>query len=251
MWATAGGDGRNRRVAANGGPPRGAAQIWARTLDVASEGYSAPVALVGGDGTVFASIAETPQRVFALDGSTGAQAWAVTLGGEYAVLALSGDSGTLFVGDENGTVTALDSATGARTWVCAGLGAGPSVRPALVVASDGSVIIGAGASGLASIGGTSGTQQWWADATLGWPFSLGSAVALAATPNGTIVATMSNRATVVLNASSGQVLWVNDQFGDNAPVIGDDGTVYVNGMFLGALRASDGALIWAWAPASR
>ena len=73
--------------------------------------YSSPA--IGADGTVY--VGSDDDKVYALDGATGAKKWEFeTGGGVYSSPAIGAD-GTVYVGSDDNKVYALDGATGPRS----------------------------------------------------------------------------------------------------------------------------------------
>jgi hypothetical protein len=97
--------------------------------------YSSPA--IGADGTVY--VGSGDNKVYALDGKTGAKRWVFTTGDVVYSSPAIGADGTVYVGSYDNKVYALDGKTGANRWE---FETGDQVSSSPAIGADGTVYVG-------------------------------------------------------------------------------------------------------------
>ncbi|NQT59315.1 MAG: PQQ-like beta-propeller repeat protein [Bacteroidetes bacterium] len=162
-------------------------------------------------------------------------AWRLSVGDEILSSAAIGDDGTIYIGSENGRLTAL-TPEGRRRWI---FNAESGIKSSPAVGSDGTVYVGSRDKNFYAVN-SEGTEQWRIE-TEG---SIVSSPAINA--DGTIYFGSGDRY-LYAAAPDGTVLWKYKTGSSitSSPSIGSDGTIYFGSMdrYLYALTA-DGKLKW-------
>ena len=157
---------------------------------------------------------------------------------------LDAKSGTLYVGAHDGTVYALDAATGAKRWQYA---TGNSVESAPALGADGTLYVGA--DKLYALWAASGRVRW----TFGSGAHNWSGAAVGA--DGTVYAGCANGSVYAVSPTTGLPRW-GFPTGDSlitAPAVGPDGNVFLASAGTGrvyALNPRSGRVFWQFAAAA-
>jgi outer membrane protein assembly factor BamB len=226
---------------------------------------SYPIVVYGN--TVYVAAADPTEAtfdnyVYALDATTGAVRWKVTVSNVVQTDAIGNphnlgvlgaptiDNGTLYISDRAGTLFALNAATGARLWSYTALKSGiisvPGVYneidldPNMAAAANG-VVYGAIYDELYAIAAETGKLLWMktVDNT-----QLFTSPVLA---NGVLYLTSSGphtSNTYAYASKDGTLLWKDALGKSNSSLTVEQGTIYLGADMLYALKASDGSQLW-------
>jgi hypothetical protein len=116
---------------------------------------ASPYPSIGLDGTVY--VGSVDQKLYALDGATGAKKWEFKTGGYLKSSPGIGADGTVYFGSYDEKFYALDGATGAKKWEFL---VGANVYSSPAIGSDGTVYVGSGDNKLYALSGKSGVKLW-------------------------------------------------------------------------------------------
>lgn len=153
---------------------------------------------VGPDGTVYVAC---NNKVYALDGDTGAYQWSFTTGNSVYATPTVSPLGVVYVGSWDSRVYALNATTGTQLWNFTTLS---GVQYAASLAADGTVYVVSQDAYLYALDGETGVLQWRTTVP-------GSSGAPSVAADGTLFVTSSSGPAYgniyAVNASNGNVFW--------------------------------------------
>jgi hypothetical protein len=164
-------------------------------------------------------VGSNDQKVYALDGATGAKKWEFLTGDRVYSSPAIGSDGSVYVGSVDRLIYALNGKTGAKKWQ---FQTEASVFSSPAVGADGTVYVGADKR-VCALNGVTGVRKWeflttgWVDRSL----AIGS--------DGTVYVGSSDQRVYALDGATGEKKWefLTGGFVFSSPAIGADGTVYV------------------------
>jgi outer membrane protein assembly factor BamB/sugar lactone lactonase YvrE len=272
-WPLFRGDAARTAATATPGPTGNLTPLWVFTSDARNP--SNPI--VAGDSVY---VLGDDGILWALDRATGAQRWAVVLGGEYTDgyhSAPAFDGGMLYTGTATGMLLALDPATGAEHWrfatedviISPPLAAngvlyagsndgfvyavdgktgklrwradtGPIFAAATALAGD-ALYVGAADGTLFSLDAASGAERW--------KFTTGRRIKTSAVAAGIVYAPSGDGRLYALDAATGKQRWVSRDIGhpatvNNPAVLGNTVVVTIDNVGAFAYDAQSGAGLW-------
>jgi outer membrane protein assembly factor BamB len=195
--------------------------------------FSSPA--IGSDGTVY--VGSNDDKVYALNGATGAKKWEFLTGGWVHSSPAIGSDGTVYVGSWDNKVYALNGATGAKKWEFL---TGGEVYSSPAIGSDGTVYVGS--KKVYALNGATGAKKW--------EYLTGNGVfsSPAIGSDGTVYVGSHDNKVYALNGATGAKKWEFLTGGGvaSSPAIGSDGTVYVGSYDkkVYALNGATGAKKW-------
>ena len=210
---------------------------WEKTYDNVSLS-SEPVISTGN--TIYVTAATN--QIYAINGKDGTEYWNTDIGGGYLYgCTLSNDEKVIYAGNEWGTVSALNAASGDIVWSISNM----HTNRTPVVASDGSLLIANHYySGLYILNPVTGAMLWPAELKLGR--SLGGEPAVNEN-NQAIALEWTDSKVSSYNISNGQQNWEVSELGTpyRSPIVDTKDNVYFGAQsaHLYALNAS-GQLLW-------
>lgn len=254
-WKTLGGDFDRRGLSEYAGPDLGCIKWQFETNGAISASIT-----VGPNDTVYVPCEDG--NLYALD-PNGALLWTYNANAPLMSAATLGPDATAYVADQDGRLHAIDIDGNVR-WTCT---TGGFIYSSPAVSPDGNNVYVASADGKLYALGRDGSELWSFE-TAGYGRLGGSILASPAVgPNGTVyIAGMYDPNLYALEPNSGSVRWnrefqgwfdpcdPNGELGllfpwpFAAPVIADDGTIYLTMAYdpnLYAIDPNDGAIIWA------
>ena len=191
--------------------------VWTAALS----GYAAASQpAVGPDGTVYVAC---NNKVYALDGDTGAYQWSFTTGNSVYATPTVSPLGVVYVGSWDSRVYALNATTGTQLWNFTTLS---GVQYAASLAADGTVYVVSQDAYLYAFDGETGVLQWRTTVP-------GSSGAPSVAADGTLFVTSSSGPAYgniyAVNASNGNVFWSLGMGSavTTAVAIGAKGVLYV------------------------
>jgi outer membrane protein assembly factor BamB len=190
---------------------------------------------VGADGTVYAC---GSRKLFALDPFTGRKKWEFAGGGSPPAIGLDG---TVYVGSFYTNFYAVNGQTGEMLWefemVCH-----PHASP--VIGPDGTVYVSGADAKVYALDGATGDKKWEFLTRAAEPTP---ATTPALTADGMLYVGGYDGTLYALNAGSGELKWElplgRADAGEGGPVIGPNGTIYIEGY---ALHATNSLAASAW-----
>jgi outer membrane protein assembly factor BamB len=271
-WPLFRGDASRTAATTEPGPPGSLAPLWVFTSDAI---YPSNPIVVGDSLFVLGG----DDILWALDRASGAQRWAIVLGGSYSdgyhsVPAFAG--GTLYCGSATGFLFAFDPATGAEKWRY------PTgdviISPPLAV--DGVVYVGSNDGFVYAVDGASGTLRWKSDtgpifaaspalagdglyvgaddgtlfcldAATGaqrWTFATERKIKTSAVAGGIVYVPSGDGRLYALDTATGEQRWASADVGpatvNNPSVLGDIVVVTIDNVGVFAFDAQTGAQRW-------
>jgi outer membrane protein assembly factor BamB len=237
-WSTFHGDTQRSGASAASGPNGSGGQLQAGTIFALPAGSDSSPAV---DANGVAYIGDNDHNVYALDpASPNAPKWHFSTGGIVkSSPTLSGDGKTLYVGSEDGSVYAINTANGQKVW---SVSLGGTIDASPLLTSDGSAVIVPTVSGTiyslkTSDGSTLWTYPYQGAITGSLTLSSDNTTVYAAESNGTMYGIPVNGP----SGSSGVTPFYLNLAPTSTPSIDPNGNIYV--------ATSDGALT-SFAPAS-
>jgi hypothetical protein len=169
-------------------------------------------------------------KVFALDGATGATRWTNALSFSAASPPSLAADGTMYLGGWDNKVYALKGATGQKVWE---FQTGGYVSEA-AIGADNTVYVGSGDRKVYALDGAAGVKRW--ESLTG-----GAVRAPVIGPDDTVYA--GSDKVYALNGATGQKVWESQTPGGWLAVAAD-GTLYVGSDKLHALNGATGQKVW-------
>ncbi|MDB4794680.1 PQQ-binding-like beta-propeller repeat protein [bacterium] len=196
--------------------------------------WSSPA--IGSDGTVY--IGSFDNKVYAIDGTTGAKIWEFETGNLVRSSPAIGTDGTVYIGSYDNKIYALNGKTGAELWHFT---TGGDVWSSPAIGADGTIYVGSDDAMIYALNGKTGAELW------GFKTKNVVRSSPAIGVDGTVYFGSDDKKIYALNGQTGKKKWEFETGGwGSSPAIGSDGTVYVGSgdQNIYALDGKTGAEKW-------